>query len=785
MDETDNKTPVPQPAPSAAPETPNSPDISTYNLEGWGEPIAPVSTTEDVMKAVPAKATIGLSSIFGIPGAIGSAAQGLIYKGAGALMGPEFEADLRRNMLTGLSDEEREAVESGRAVRTKEGLFPTLIGQEEKTKNALEYTNYEPQTAPGRYAGTAAEFVGGSAPALLFAPETLAAKSLFAAREVGSAALAGVGSEAGADWAKSLNAPEYEGYFRLVGAIVTPVAAKSVSKNTLEVFQGLGRSVAPGAEYVDDTVANLILKDLQNGSSPMTLEQVQAELARGNSPSLFDMAGKNTRAYLQKVYKLTPDVEKGIDELNASMAARADEAASSAMSYIDNAYGNIGKLDVEKLKLQAAQQETNAAYTLSRTSPNAQNMWTPELSTLAYENPFIQEAMGQVNKLLEARRTGKMQADMYNVDLSYWDMVKKRLDDTINKFDPKNKVNASSADTIQYNAAVDAKKELLKLLDEAVPEYAEARGAAIDKLNVADAPEAGAKLFSLRKTPDFQESIDVFNNLKPDQQELFRRGFIRSVYDQIGNARTLNGLVDKLTSANGKKYYQQVLGTDAYNDLVGVTAAAQAKANLKAIQESTLWQRVGEGALQAKDVIQTGISVGSVVAGGAKSAGAGAVAAGIAGILESVKNRIVFNYAERKVAPEIVKLMQSTDPEDVKRLGTLIASNRDAANAFQKFNTGLYNFGLSLGLSGKEQQQSDEATALKGWGPAIPPEPLAIPVEQNRGGRVQRKSGGRVGSNAISSEVAQTRALLSNKTATMLSMPDDAIVTALHMAKHN
>jgi hypothetical protein len=495
------------------------------------------------------------------------------------------------------------------------------------------------------------------------------------------------------------------------------------------------------------------------------------------------MAGKETRAYLQSVYKLTPEITSEIDNLNALTKGRSAEAANQAVDYLDSAYGDIGSFNAEKQALEAAGIETTAAYKLSRTSPNAQNMWTQELSTLAFENPYIQDAMGEVNKLLEGRRAGKMQADMFNVDLSYWDMVKKRLDDYIKKVDPNNKLNTSNADTIKYGAVVDAKKNLLKLLDEAVPEYADARGANIDKLGVKNAPEAGEKLFGLRKTRDFEESMEVFDSLKPDQQELFRRGFLRSVYDQISNNKSLGGIVDKLTSPSGQKYYRQVLGDTAYNDLVGVTAAAQARAGLKAIEESSLFKRLGEGALKAKDVFQTAAAVGTTVAGGTKSVTAGAVAAGTAGILDTIKNSIVFNYAERKVAPQVIQLLKSTDPEDVKRLGELVATNRDAANAFGKINGSITNFGLSLGLSGKEQAQSEEKKIQSEWS-----DPTALPAApvvegQARGGRIERKAGGRV-ANAISTEVARTRALLSNKTASMLSMPDDAIVTALNHAKN-
>lgn len=61
--------------------------------------------------------------------------------------------------------------------------------------------------------------------------------------------------------------------------------------------------------------------------------------------------------------------------------------------------------------------------------------------------------------------------------------------------------------------------------------------------------------------------------------------------------------------------------------------------------------------------------------------------------------------------------------------------------------------------------------------------PVLETNEQSNGGRVARKSGGRAVGNAISAEVKRVRALLSEKTASMLSVPDDAIATALHLAK--
>lgn len=61
--------------------------------------------------------------------------------------------------------------------------------------------------------------------------------------------------------------------------------------------------------------------------------------------------------------------------------------------------------------------------------------------------------------------------------------------------------------------------------------------------------------------------------------------------------------------------------------------------------------------------------------------------------------------------------------------------------------------------------------------------PDQIPTGQASGGRVERKSGGRTKTNAISAEVVRVRNALRDKTQNMLSIPDDAIATALQMAK--
>lgn len=88
-------------------------------------------------------------------------------------------------------------------------------------------------------------------------------------------------------------------------------------------------------------------------------------------------------------------------------------------------------------------------------------------------------------------------------------------------------------------------------------------------------------------------------------------------------------------------------------------------------------------------------------------------------------------------------------------------------------NNDITDYARAAGVS------ADIAAKIKAMYESQPREPEA----QASGGRVGRKSGGRVKTNPISAEVKRVRTLLSQKTASMLSIPDDAIATALHLAK--
>ena len=132
------------------------------------------------------------------------------------------------------------------------------------------------------------------------------------------------------------------------------------------------------------------------------------------------------------------------------------------------------------------------------------------------------------------------------------------------------------------------------------------------------------------------------------------------------------------------------------------------------------------------------------------------------------------NYEEKKIAPVIAERLSSGSPEDMKKLGQLLSTNSDAYTLYQKMAAASDGILLNSAIArGQTQEENVPEFRMK-----------RISTGQASGGRIERKSGGRAASNPISAEVSRVRVLLSNKTEHMLSVPDDAIATALHMAKN-
>lgn len=756
-------------------------DAETKLNNGWAfsdptpsEP--PVDTLSDAGKSVAAQGTLGISDVLGIPAGISkvlnSGVDWVARKGMdaanhfGANINPdEIFADRDRAMMEGLSPEGQRAVLEGRAIPALGGTLPTGEVVEETVKGILPYTGYEAKTDLGKAAGTAARFATGNA---LMGP--MRAPAVIARTAEG--VTAGAGSEVAGQWAEA-NMPEYETWARFAGSLAVPGAIKK-SGAMLKPW------VMPKA-FADETAMKLLAEDIRKGKSRMSVADINAAIENGATPSIIDMAGPKTRAWLGEHYGLSNEMIDQVAELNQMIAERAPQATGNVRSTIQSRFPGIDAADIDAQVIAAQEAERKRLYDLTKNVPAAHAVWNAKLADLAKDGP-VAAAMQKVNKdFLD----GNISPDWgVNIptgglppNLQYWDAVKKRLDDVINNTKPGGINN--SADTSMYEAATAAKRKLMTELDAMVPEYAGARDSHSELLGLRAAPEVGEAFGKVSTSGEANEIMGVYNKYTPEQKELFKRGLVRSFYDKLGKpGATTSSLIKSMTSNAMKDRYKAVLGADDYNALIGRLTAEDLMSKAAAIQERRgrpflTTESAKSAAILAAGQAATFYTTGGIDAFSLPSIISGVVAGG--GVLKDV----AFNYAEKRVAPRVAELMASNKPEDIKRLGEMISNNPDVGSLVSKIGKGLTTYPL------RYAQSKATSSPGAGWNFTEPASQNydVVPNGLATGGRAARKSGGRVRGNPISAEVKRVRALLSQKTASMLSMPDDAVATALKIAK--
>lgn len=774
-------------------------------------PVAPpVNTSEDIAKGMAAKGTLGVTA--DVPGTMGGLTQALQsgagwlgqkafidlpnYFGAG-LNKDEILADVeyarQKAMEAELSPSEIKDVQEGRRVYAPtQGTYATPMYYEEKTKEALPYTAYEPVTGPGKVLGEAARFgTAAAVQAPIFGPaastnlmrtgESLLARGLAKApaapfikgmaTEGIAGSLAGMGSEAAGEWAKE-NAPEYEGWARFVGSFAAPAAGKAV-------VTPLQPWVMPKA-FADETALKLLAEDFRDGKSAMTPDQVNQAIADGLEPTVFDLAGPKTRAWLEKNYKISPEVTKNINDLNFELQGRSEGTRSKMRDYLESQFGDVASFDREKLLGKAADTEHDLAWDAVSQNPAAASLALPELSQLVKDSgPFRSAFEVAAKKAKTQGYPSKWGVDFQSKNLPFWQAVKSELDDAIRKNKP-NKLTGTGSQS-NFAAAVEAKEKLLQVLDNAVPEYGAARDKTSATLGLDNAVDAGEQFAKLKKSEDFNKFIDAYDQYTPDQQELFKRATIRSFYDDLGNKEgSLGSFVQTIKSDKAQKYYRHVFG-DQYDSLLGRAVTQQTMDRVKAVEEATS-KFLSKAEL--KETAKTGFlpAAGTAIQmmmNGQNPSMTTLAAAGAALGAVTAKN-LALNAGERRIAPRVTALMKSQNPKDLEVLGKLIQETPEAFTFIEKVNQLASRAPLRYVQS--QQQIEQKPQESEDYWQMEPATDQILPTGQASGGRVERKSGGRV-ANSISSEVVRTRALLSNKTASMLSLPDDAIVTALKMAK--
>lgn len=577
------------------------------------------------------------------------------------------------------------------------------------------------------------------------------------------------------------------------------------------------------ARGLDPTVRSGQRAQRLPGASPQELSILSRE---GVPTTVYDLSGgPKTKRLLEEAATKTEEARSTAKDLQQLQAERSANSGIAIGETIDKIAGRPISIGDEMAAARKVIKDTNDPnYTAVMSIPENNRLMSIDLQRIMESRPVFGEIIRDVNKtwansgrvppqILDAR--GRFSFNPQNMPpLEYLDQIYRKLRDETNKFYESGDVTDANGLKLARDAFRDELDNLAAKLPDGTSSYRMVRDEASDVFGAKDALEAGYNYLSVSNGLKASEITNALRSYNPEQLQRFRDGVFSRIKEEAlkpsGASSGFNKLVtyfdgsnpavsQKLLDALGDDNYfrlsNQVNIQNIINKSKAFDVSDQAVVKGKTYPTGALLGAGGIGAaaasaLQSAPAISqilnpanlTPATIGTVLVTGAVGAGAGLYK--IAGMFQ--------NKFERAVATRIANALASQDP------AAIAALNKIPPKALNQYLT---RFSSLLERAGVSSGEALKASAISGKSPEdlekldkpkqrtlkdvlqldVPSGDL--PVGQNAGGRVARKSGGRIRMNPISAEVKRVRALLSEKTASMLSVPDDAIATALHIAK--
>lgn len=517
-------------------------------------------------------------------------------------------------------------------------------------------------------------------------------------------------------------------------------------------------------------------------------DELSSVISEGVPVTGYDVsAGPNLKSLVEAASQKAPDKAPAVS-LAQGMAERSANTGQYISSTVDKIAGRpLATGDEFKAAVDAISAQNNPAYASVMSLPEHQSVFSPELKTLLEDRPVFgkilrERAQGSINRGEQPPAIygpkGALNIQPFNApSLEYLDGVYRNVRDMASQAyqagdtqlgkDYKEAANALRAELDKVSAKNKAGESVYKTI----------RDDASELFGAKNALEAGYKFTRAADPLKLNEITAAYQKYSPGQKEQFRIGLLANIKDEA-----LKGGASKVTSwfdGSNPKMYEKIEKIIGPNDTIRlgnqvriqkilneglapsvpqeVAAGRTSRITLPGAAGLTagtvvLGEKLMENMPQVAQVLQSPITQGTAV-------GIGAATTAFLGkkLLGSAKNAY-----EARVSQAILDAVNTRDPAKIAELERYspqtmkIVLDRAAALGARG----------AISEAGQSGSGSDEEKKFQA-------------IDE----RKPRKSGGRAVSNPISAEVKRVRALLSEKTASMLSVPDDAIATALHLAK--
>ena len=763
---------------------------------------------QDVLTTMASKAATAIPSVFyGGPGSVERFALQDIPTLARNLY---YEAGKRADIYSPAEAEKRKAdpLWSGQTEAQQKGFaspldpnLPTYSGVQEAIKEKHPQIVHEPQYGISKLAGAAVEQgIIGIPGKLATLPERIL-----------TSATSGAGAEAGKMFAE--NTHSSEPFWTIAGALAGGGAGALAGPRAINI-------VAP-QRAARNAIEESFAKGVRNGETPLSPEQFRTAMATDTPLSVYHLLDPNTQELVAKYAGMTPQARNAATKFNKDLEgiqANGNERVSNFLKEIHG--GNeLSAPDITNMQKAIGEAERDQVFGLARANPNANAIptglfgSTRQNSADLLNHPAVQQAMKDAaedasvltkyNIVAPQEIAGKpaVQSQILQTptglqtfpgspavppvsqpgNLSYWQLVKEKLDDQI-------EVATRNGENRLVDTLTTIKNDMKDRLGTVVPEYKTALKKASESYMSQNAPQAG---YMFAKSPDQFRIADI-RNLKngytPEQASLFEQGVASRLNDIAQSPNGVRSLASKFGSdLDFQKRMMEAMGPELFYATKGKVLSENYLRNVEAMGRI---ENAGANYLPVAGAAGTIGAVGATMAEiaashpetlSALSAATGAAGGAAAAVTLGAVGTKVLSIEQQRIANRLIPLVASKDPKDLAKFGEIMSKNARARSTMNQLSDAVMTYtGAKLAAT-----VGASPTARTVMTRESQPEPRKAGGSV---GRIGRASGGKVSHNIgplvsrLMGLADRAKKATDNNTKPLLDAPDESIVKALRVA---
>ena len=508
------------------------------------------------------------------------------------------------------------------------------------------------------------------------------------AARIGNSALSSAGIAGADQLARGASPNQIMGDMTVGGVLGAAIPAIGGGLGVLG--RGVARAVKPmvrGAANPSQEAASVIGKafaaDRANAGAPM-INAVDEQVAALNNQQLLNVerGGANVRALMRASSNASPDAR-------TLLASAVDDNYIGQQSRTQNMLKRITGLDVDSNLVarqqlrQAAQENANPAYRELFARPENQVVMNDRLMDLL-TSPAMRKVVNETtafgqnmiagsgsglkvppNPFVFARDGSVTLKEGISPTLEFWNYSKRLLDDKINAF-PRGKAPQD---------LLSVRRNLVNILDEAVPDYAAVRGARYKLFQAEDAIQAGEN-FAKNGRLTIPEVKQALSNMSETERQSFQIGFVSNMMRRLNTPSERVDLMRQFKTPAFREQLNLVLGENKAREIEQFVRVEDIKNMVRgALGNSTTTQQLSDLGLVGNGGAG---GIGVALLGGPKAwmISAGRKGAEMLGVA-----------VEEKVLREVANMLISQDPAVINRAvmnATLSPTHAAALEAIQK-----------------------------------------------------------------------------------------------------